>query len=338
MNTELTRKAFLAGAATSILALAGCGSAQDAQSSAATAAAEPVNVRVGSLKGPTSIGLVAFMDKTAQDGSGLTNTYEFTISGAADEIVPKVISGDLDIALVPANVASVLYNKTEGDIVALDVNTLGVLNVVTGDASVAGFEDLAGRTVYLTGKGTTPEYVMGYLLDKAGITDAVALEFKSEAAEVVSALAADPAAVGILPEPYKTAALVKNEALSSPMSLTDVWDEHATDGSRLVTGVTIVRSEFLQESPEAVEEFLAGQAQSIEDVNADPATWAQSVVDHGIIEAAPVAQKAIPGCNLVCLEGSEMKSALGGYLGVLADYDASSIGGKLPEDDFYYNA
>ncbi len=338
MNTELTRKTFLAGAATSILALAGCGSAQGAQSSATTAAAEPVNVRVGSLKGPTSIGLVAFMDKAAQDDSGLTNTYEFTISGAADEIVPKVISGDLDIALVPANVASVLYNKTEGGVAALDVNTLGVLNVVTGDASVASFEDLAGRTVYLTGKGTTPEYVMGYLLDKAGITDAVTLEFKSEAAEVVSALVADPAAVGILPEPYKTAALVKNEALSSPVSLTDVWDEHATDGSRLVTGVTIARSEFLQENPEAVEEFLAGQAQSVEDVNADSATWAQSVVDHGIIEAAPVAQKAIPGCNLVCLEGSEMKSALSGYLGVLADYDASSIGGKLPEDDFYYNA
>lgn len=337
MNTELTRKAFLAGAATSILALAGCGSAQDTQSSATTAA-EPVNVRVGSLKGPTSIGLVAFMDKAAQDDSGITNTYEFTISGAADEIVPKVISGDLDFALVPANVASVLYNKTEGGVVALDVNTLGVLNVVTGDASVASFEDLAGRTVYLTGKGTTPEYVMGYLLDKAGITDAVTLEFKSEAAEVVSALVADPAAVGILPEPYKTAALVKNEALSSPVSLTDVWDEHATDGSRLVTGVTIVRSEFLQENPEAVEEFLTGQAQSVEDVNADPATWAQSVVDHGIIEAAPVAQKAIPGCNLVCLEGSEMKNALSGYLGVLAEYDASSIGGKLPEDDFYHNA
>ncbi len=337
MNTELTRKTFLAGAAASILALAGCGSSQDAQSGATTAA-EPVNVRVGSLKGPTSIGLVALMDKAAQDDSALMNTYEFTISGAADEIVPKVISGDLDIALVPANVASVLYNKTEGDVVALDVNTLGVLNVVTGDASVASFEDLAGRTVYLTGKGTTPEYVMGYLLDKASITDAVTLEFKSEAAEVVSALVADPAAVGILPEPYKTAALVKNEALSSPVSLTDVWDECATDGSRLVTGVTIVRSEFLQKNPEAVEEFLAGQAQSVEDVNADPTTWAQSVVDHGIIEAAPVAQKAIPGCNLVCLEGSEMKSALSGYLGVLADYDASSVGGKLPEDDFYHNA
>lgn len=337
MNAELSRRAFLASAATSALSLAGCGAAQGGQA-ATTDSAEPVTVRVGSLKGPTSIGLVAFMDKAAQDDTGLANTYEFTISAAADEIVPKVISGDLDVALVPANVASVLYNKTEGGIVALDVNTLGVLNVVTGDASVTSFDDLAGRTVYLTGKGTTPEYVMGYLLEKAGFADTVTLEFKSEAAEVVSALAADTAAVGILPEPYKTAALAKNEALSSPVSLSDVWDGYATDGSRLVTGVTVVRSEFLQENPEAVEEFLEQQSQSVEDVNADPQTWAQSVVDHGIIEAAPVAQKAIPGCNLVCLTGAEMKSALSGYLGVLADYDASSVGGKLPGDDFYHNA
>ncbi len=337
MNGNLSRRSFLAGTAASALALAGCGATQSGQA-AITASAEPVTVRVGSLKGPTSIGLVAFMDKTAQDDSGLANTYEFTISAAADEIVPKVISGDLDVALVPANVASVLYNKTEGGAVALDVNTLGVLNVVTGDASVTSFGDLAGRTVYLTGKGTTPEYVMGYLLEKAGFADTVALEFKSEAAEVVSALAADASAIGILPEPYKTAALAKNEALSSPVSLSDVWDDYATDGSRLVTGVTVVRSEFLQENPEAVEEFLTGQAQSVEDVNADPQTWSQSVVDHGIIEAAPVAQKAIPGCNLVCLTGAEMKSALSGYLGVLADYDASSVGGKLPGDDFYHNA
>ena len=337
MNAKLSRKAFLAGAATSALALAGCGATQ-ADQAATTASANPVNVRVGSLKGPTSIGLVSFMDKAAQDGSDLTNTYEFTISAAADEILPKVISADLDIALVPANVASVLYNKTEGGVIALDVNTLGVLNVVTGDATVTVFDDLAGRTVYLTGKGTTPEYVMGYLLEKAGFADTVTLEFKSEAAEVVSALATDAAAIGILPEPYKTAALVKNEALASPVSLTDVWDEYATDGSRLVTGVTVVRSEFLEENPEAVEEFLAQQAQSVEDVTTDPATWAQSVVDHGIIEAAPVAQKAIPGCNLVCLTGAELKSALSGYLGVLADYDASSVGGKLPEDDFYHNA
>ena len=337
MSKKLTRRGFVAASLACVLALVGCGSANSqATTQAATTAAEPTEVHVASLKGPTSIGLVSFMDKAASGDSGLANTYDFSISAAADEIVPKVINGDVDIALVPANVASVLYNKTEGAVQVLDVNTLGVLNVVTGDASVHTFADLAGRTVYLTGKGASPEYVMNYLLEKAGIADQVTLEFKSEAAEVVSALAADPSAVGILPEPYKTAALAKNSSLTSPINLTDVWDEYATDGSRLLTGVTVVRREFAEQHPEAVREFVEQQAASVEAVSADPATYAQSVVDHGIIDAAPVAEKAIPGCGLTCLTGDEMKSALSGYLGVLESSDASSVGGKLPGDDFYY--
>ena len=338
MTNKLTRRGFVALAAGELLALAGCGQAQSAGSQAATTqAADPVEVRVASLKGPTSIGLVSFMDKAASEGSGLANTYDFTISAAADEIVPKVISGDVDVALVPANVASVLYNKTEGGVLALDVNTLGVLNVVTGDASIQAFEDLAGRTVYLTGKGASPEYVMGYLLDAAGIADQVTLEFKSEPTEVVSALVADPSAAGILPEPFKTAALAKNSQLASPIDLTDVWDAHAKDGSRLLTGVTVVRAEFAEQYPQAVSEFVEQQNASVEAVKAAPDDWAQSVVDHGIVDAAPIAAKAIPGCNLACLTGAELASALSGYLDILSQFDASSIGGKLPGDDFYYD-
>lgn len=230
---EMSRRGFASALAAGALSLAlvGCGggaagarsSAGSAAGSAASgAAAESVEVRVASLKGPTSIGLVQFMDQAA-DGE-TDNEFDFAISAAADEIVPKVIQGDIDIALVPANLASVLYNKTEGAVQVIDINTLGVLNVVTGDAGVASFGDLAGRTVYMTGKGTTPEYVMNYLLERAGLTGQVTLEFKSEPTEVLSALLADPSAVGVLPEPFKTAAIAKSEGkLSAPVSLTDVW-------------------------------------------------------------------------------------------------------------------
>lgn len=302
-NVEMTRRGFASALAAGALslALAGCGggsagAGSAAESAADGAAAEPVEVHVASLKGPTSIGLMQFMDRAA-DGE-TDNEFDFAISTAADEIVPKVIQGDVDIALVPANVASVLYNKTEGAVQVIDINTLGVLSVVTGDASVASFGDLAGRTVYMTGKGATPEYVMNYLLERAGLTGQVALEFKSEPTEVLSALLADPSAVGVLPEPFKTAAIAKSEGkLSAPVSLTDVWDELAGDtGSRLLTGVTVVRRAFAEEHPEAVAEFLSCHAASVEAVNA----------------------------------------ALGGYLQVLADADASAVGGKLPADDFYY--
>ena len=342
MATKLTRRGFVAACAVAIAALAGCGAttpAPEATSMTAqsVAAADATTVRVASLKGPTSMGLVQFMDQ-ANSGS-TTNSYEFTISGAADEVVPKVVSGDVDIALVPANVASVLYNKTKGAVEVLDVNTLGVLNVVTADESVQEFGDLAGKTVYMTGKGTTPEYVMNYLLQKAGIADSVTLEFKSEATEVVSALASDPAAVGVLPEPYKTAAMAKNDKLQSPVSLTDVWAELAGDtGSQLLTGVTVVRREFVEAHPEAVREFLEGQQASIEAVKSEPDAWAQAIVDAGIVDNAKVAEKAIPGANLACLTGDEMKSALSGYLQVLFDADPSSVGGAMPGDDFYYVA
>ena len=213
-----------------------------------------------------------------------------------------------------------------------------MLSVVTGDADVTSFGDLAGRTVYMTGKGTTPEYVMNYLLERAGLTGQVALEFKSEPTEVLSALLADPSAVGVLPEPFKTAAIAKSEGrLSAPVSLTDVWDELAGDtGSRLLTGVTVVRRAFAEEHPEAVAEFLNCHAASVKAVNAAPADWAQAVVDAGIVDNAKIAEKAIPGCMLVCQTGKDMKAALSGYLRVLSDADASAVGGKLPADDFYY--
>lgn len=179
---------------------------------------------------------------------------------------------------------------------------------------------------------------MNYLLERADLTGQVTLEFKSEPTEVLSALLADPSAVGVLPEPFKTAAIAKSEGkLSATVSLTDVWDELVGDtGSRLLTGVTVVRRAFAEEHPEAVAEFLSCHAASVEAVNAAPADWAQAVVDAGIVDNATIAEKAIPGCMLVCQTGKDMKAALGGYLQVLVDADASAVGGKLPADDFYY--
>ena len=295
---------------------------------------EPAEVHVASLKGPTSIGLASFMGNV--DTLELNNTYTFTIATAADEILPAVIKGEVDIALIPANAAAVLYNKTEGGISVIDINTLGVLNVVTGDESIQQFADLAGKTVYMTGKGATPEYAMNFLLNKAGIADQVTLEFKSEPTEVVQALSADATAVGVLPQPFATAACVKNEALKAVIDLTDVWASSVDDGSQLLTGVTIVRNEFLAEHPEAVAEFIEQQAASVDAANADPAGVAPLVVAAGIIDAEPVAAKAIPSCHLVCITGAEMQSALSGYLQTLFYSDPASVGGALPTDSFYF--
>ena len=361
-NTNLTRRQALAafGSITAGLALAACGASQtqpadtastsDASSSSdVSAAAEDVTVRVASLKGPTAIGLVSMMDTTSgvptedtptEPAEGSTGiTYSYTISGSPDQVLPQVIQGETDIALVPSNVASVLYNKTKGGVRVIDLNTLGVLSVVTGDSSVEQFEDLAGHTVYLSGQGASPEYTLNYLLDQAGIKGQVSIEFKSEHSECAAAIQADPTAVAILPEPFTTATLAKDSSLLAPVSLTDVWDRYAGgSGSQFVMGVTIARSEFVDEHPEAIADFLSRHAQSVDTVNGDPATAAPLVVKAGIVASEAIAEKAIPKCNIVCTTGEGMRSALSGYLQVLYDADASSVGGALPGDDFYYVA
>lgn len=293
-------------------------------------------VRVGSLKGPTSMGLVYLMDK-AQKGE-TENHYEFTMTGAADELVGKIASGDLDIALIPANVASVLYTKTQKNVTVLDINTLGVLYVVASDDSIASVADLKGKTVYMTGKGTTPEYVMNYLLKENGLAAGdVDLQFKSEATEVASLLKENPEAIGVLPQPFATAACVQNEALKPVVDLTEAWNALNQDsGSMLVTGVTIVRSDFLRENRSPIQMFLEDHRESAQYAVDHVDETAELVAAAGIVEKAPIAKKALPYCNIVCMTGQEMKDALSGYLNVLYEQDAKSVGGQLPGDDFYY--
>lgn len=294
---------------------------------------EPVNIRVGALKGATTLGLLDLKTK-AGDGT-YTNSYEFSMATAADEIVGKLIKGELDIALIPANLASVLYNKTEGKVGVIDINTLGVLYVVSRDPEVKEITDLKGKTVYLTGKGTTPDYVLRYILSANGIEDEVTLEYKSEATEVASVIEADETAVGLLPQPFATATCLTIEGAAEVLDMNEEWNRTRTDGAKLVTGVTVVRKDFLSENPDAVKEFIEAHRASAEAAMNETEKIAPLAVEEGIIPKEPLALKAIPKCNIVCITGSEMKDALSGYLGVLYELDPTAVGGSLPGDDFY---
>lgn len=298
-----------------------------------------VTVRVGSLKGPTTMGLVNMME-WAEDGE-LPFKAEFTMATAADEITAKLVNGDLDIALVPANLASVLYNKTEGGISVIDINTLGVLYGVTGDESVSSLADLAGKTIYMTGQGTTPQYAMDYILAQNGLTDSVTIEYRSEATEIAALFAEDPTITAVLPQPFATVVQVQNEGVTEFMDLNEEWDKCPDSGdSMLLTGVTIASRAFLDEHAEdgLVDAFISTQRLSTEAVSQDTAHTAELVVEAGIIEKAPIAEKAIPKCGIACITGEEMKGALSGYLDVLFNANAQSVGGSLPGDDFYWMA
>ena len=288
-------------------------------------------LRVGSLKGPTTMGLVNLMSEVE---SGAKSGYSFEMQSQPDVIMSELVSGKLDIALLPANVAAVAYNKTNHGVSAIDINTLGVLYCVTGDENIKSVKDLAGKTVLSTGQGASPEYVLNYLLEKNGVTDCD-VQFKSEATEIAALLKQDPAQIAILPQPFVTVATAQNDQLKVAFSLTDEWKSVSPD-SKLLTGVTVVRNEVLENRAAEVDQFIADHQASTEKAATDVDATAELVAKYGIIAKAPVAKKALPNCNIVAIAGDELKTDLAGYLQVLFDANPKSVGGTMPEDDFYY--
>ena len=290
-----------------------------------------VTMRIAAMTGPTGMGLAKLM-KEAEGGED----YAFTLAGTADEISPLLIKGELDAACVPANLASVLYNKTEGEIVTLGINTLGVLYVVDKGDSVQTIADLKGKTIVSAGKGSVPEYGLRYVLSQNGIDPDkdITIEWKSEQAECVAALASGAADIAMMPQPYVTVAQGKIEGLRIAVDLADEWAK-LENGSAMLTGVVVARRSFAEEYPAAVEAFMADYAESVSWVNANVTEAAQIIGDYGIVAAA-VAEKAIPYCNIVCITGEEMEAKLSGYLAVLHEANPQSVGGKLPGEDFYF--
>lgn len=297
-----------------------------------TSVAKPEQFRVAALKGPTAMGLVKLMDDNETSDLG----YEFNIYAAPDEITLLVAKGDVDIACVPANLCSVLYNKTEGKVQACAVNTLGVLYICENGESVKSVADLKGRTIYSAGKGSTPEYALNFILGSNGIDPEkdVTIEWKSEHAECLQAMLTGENCVAMLPQPFVTTAQTKNENVRVALDLNTEWDNLGLD-SVMITGGAIVRKEFAEQYPDAVNEFLSRYAESVNYVNTNVDEGAALVGKYDIVPEA-VAKKALPSCNIVCITGDELKIKLSGYLQVLFDNDSAAVGGKLPGDDFYY--
>ncbi len=323
------------------LSLAACGSKEETapeteeeqkqEEVVETPDASDVVARVGGLKGPTGMGM-AYLEELGGDAN------ELTILGTPTEAPPMMLKGELDIACLPANMASVLYNKMEGNLVNLAINTLGVIYMVENGETINSMADLKGKTIVSSGKDATPEYVLRYLLTQNGLDPDkdVTIEWKAEHSECISALAAGTATIAMMPQPFVTVAQSKIEGLRVALDFTEEWNK-LDNGSQLLTGVVVARKDFVESHPEAVENFLTAYAASVEKVNADTVAAAARIGEMGIVDAK-IAEKALPYCNIVYMDGAEMKEALSGYLQILMDANPQSVGGKLPADDFYYGA
>ena len=290
------------------------------------------------LSGPTGIGAMNLW--AASDAGETKNTYHITMPGANDEVVAALSKGDADIAAVATNLAATLYNKTDGGVTVLAVNTLGVLSLLSNGQEVNAVSDLKGKTIYAPGQGANPEYILRYVLTGNGLDPDkdVTLRFVGEGSELLTVWQSDPEAIIMAPQPVATSILMQNENAKTLFDMTEEWDKIAGGDSTLMMGCVIVRNEFLQANPGAVELFLQEYAASIEKAQSDVEGTAALCEQYGLIPKAALAQKAIPSCGLTFVTGAEMKTGLSGYLQVMFDANPKSVGGALPGDNFYYGA
>ncbi len=313
-----------------VFALGGCTGNETSQDQKET-------VRVAALKGPTGMGLAKLIEENESGES--ENHYEFTLASSADEILASIIQGEFDIAAVPTNVASILYNKTEGKIQMAAVNTLGVLYVLSTDESIESIADLEGRTVYSTGQGAVPEIAFNYVLEQNGLTpgEDVTIEYRSEHSELAALMASGEAEIALLPQPFVTSVLNQNENVKVVLDLTQEWNKVTEGKSDLTMGCIVVQKEFAEEHPQEMKAFLEEYQASVEYItNEANLNDAAELVEKADIIQAAVAKKALPECNIVFIVGEEMKSISDGFLQVIYDSVPALVGGALPEEDFYY--
>lgn len=318
------------------LLLCGCAAPTDSSSDENPAEEAKTTIRVGGLTGPTSMGMVKLMSD--YDSGETENTYEFTLQSEAAAFVPALAKGEIDIAAVPANLASVIYNNTDGGVKVLAVNTLGVLYIVERGDTVQTIADLAGKTIYATGAGAAPEYALRYLMSENGM-DAdkdITVQWCADTTEALSYIARDANAVAMLPQPFVTAAQAQVNDLRIAIDLNAEW-EKLDNGSAMVTGVLVVRSEFAEKYPLQLEKFMEEYEASVSFVLNNTEAAAELIGQYEIVKA-PVALKALPYCNITFMSGADMKTAMEGYLNVLFELNPTAVGGKLPEGNFYYGA
>ena len=334
-------------AAAMVLSLAACGkkdqpapsgsqSGSQSASQSGTTSQEvdfsDVTIRVAAMNGPTGMGMARLADQVRNDM--LPYECDVTFSGSPDDVRAGLLSGELDIAAVPVNMAAALYNKTGGEILTLAANTLGVLYIVEKGDTVQSMADLAGKKILAAGQGSTPEYVINYLLEKNGLTDSVEVEYVSEHAEAVTQMAAGGADLILVPEPFVTTALSKAEGARVALNLTQEWAK--VSDADMVMGCLVVSKTFAEANPQALRHFMTQYAASADYCTDHTAEAAALIEKFGIMGSAALAEKAIPNCNIVCVTGQEMVDMVTGMLTVLFDANPKSVGGSLPGEEMFY--
>ncbi len=292
----------------------------------------PVDIKVGALIGPTGMGMSKLMDDAKNKTAA--NNYTFELFSAPTDITGLILNGELDIAAVPTNLASTLYNKSKGKVQLLALNTLGVLYIMEKGNTINSIKDLEGKKIYSSGQAATPQYALDYVLKANNINCEV--EYFATHAELATKALTGEADIILIPEPQVSTILSKNSDFRIAVDFNAAWDEACDNKALFSMGCLVVNKEFAQNNPKAVEKFLEEYTASVKFVNENPKEGAKLVAENGIVPSEAIAEKAIPNCKMVTISGDEMKTKTETYLKILFDSEPKSIGGALPGEDFYY--
>jgi len=297
---------------------------------------EKETMHIGTLKGPTGMGMSYLMEEDTLEASGID--YEFDIVGAPDQLIGKIVKGEVDIAAVPTNLAAVLNVKTEGKIQLLGVNTLGVLYVLENGDTIQSIEDLKGVEMGASGKGATPEYVLNYLLAENGLSvdEDLTVDYAFEHSELATSVAAGDTKVAILPQPFVTSVMLGNPDVRIALDLNDAWANANEAVSTLPMGAIIVNRAYAEENPEAVAQFMEEYKISVDYVNENPVEAGVLIEKYGILPKAALATKAIPNCSITLIPAYEAKADVMAFYEILKSFNPKAVGGQLPSDEFFY--
>ena len=289
-------------------------------------------INVAALNGPTGMAMVNLMD--------MEDKYDITTYQAPADVTAKVISGEVDVAAVPSNLAAVLYNKTEGDIVAISPIALGMLQILGNNVDIDDVSELAGKTIVASGQGGTPEYVLEKVLSDNGLTiyEDVNVEWVANHSEVNAKLLNQEGTIAMIPEPFVSTALSSGqEGVEDLFDLNELWE--GSTGCELPMGVLIAKKSFVQEREDDLKVLLNDLQESVDFVNDSPAEAAKVIVEKGFIGDEEIAEAAIPGCHITLYTGKTSQTGmemLKTFNQILFDLDPASVGGKMPDEDLYY--
>lgn len=318
-------------AAVLLICMAGCkgGGDDKTTSPAQTTAAATEKAKVIALNGPTGLAFTRFKEDRSF-------AYDVTTLNAPDEIAPLITTGEADFAALPLNLAANLYNKTNGGVKIIAVSTLGILSIVENGSSINSMSDLKGKTLYATGKGATPEYILNYLLRQNGLDPErdVTIEYLATHGELATLAIEGKAGICMLPEPFASKVISKGKDYRRALSLTSEWSK--VNDVDLAQGCIVVRTEYMQQNPGAVEQFLEYYKASVSYLTSNNLLGAAYLAARGALESPEFAIQVLPLCNIVYIDGEQMKDTVKSNLQVLFDSDPACVGGKLPDDTIYY--